>query len=298
MNKIVFGSIFSAFLLVSLAWLTPINVKAAESEKEELKDMLLDFVITITNDEDYKKMINDTEIKAISLEILNTENENDKDNLMQDFDDLLKAKYLDLINRYIPTFQSLKNKIDDMNINTQNVEEKINDEYYYKIDVETDKFNIIKQKDENIEGSTILISSDASIKIPGHGWISEDIFEDILDFLRELLLNITIVFEAVLLFLEVIAYICIILDVIFGRITDIFYLLSEHTLCVMLYIMGIWIKVELALTVLIYIIEFISEKATKVKAVPRTSRFLENFAYIFRILEKRINQIFSRISFA
>ena len=56
MKKIVFGSIFSTFLLLSLAWLTPITVTAAESDVEELKEMLLDFVATITDDKEFKEM--------------------------------------------------------------------------------------------------------------------------------------------------------------------------------------------------------------------------------------------------
>jgi hypothetical protein len=299
MKKIVFGSIFSAFLILSIAWLTPIHVKAAETEKEELKDALLDFVVTISEDQDYLDLLTDDELKQIGEQYLFSEDENEKEQYFQEFEDIIISKYQVLIDRYLPTFESLKELIENIFVDEDVLNKDKGKNSYFKLDVETDYFKITKQKDESISGSAILINGrDGSVKIPGQGWVDEDIWDTLLDFLRDLLFKITLAFEALIIFLEVIMLVFLILDILFGKGTDIFYLLNEHTMCIILFIMSIWFKVEIILMALIALILFISEFAAKPKAETKSSRLLEKISILIRLLQKRINLIFARQSYA
>lgn len=298
MKKIVFGSIFSVFLLVSITWLSPVSAGSIESERDDLKEMLLDFVNTITNDEEYLDMLNDDDIKKILNDILYAETEDDTDQYKQELDNLIQTRYLSLINRYVPVFESLKDKVENLDINPDIVKDEINQGNYYKLDVEDEKFSITKQKGDSISGSAILINGkNASIKVPGYGWINESFWDNILDFLEDLLSTVTTVFEAVVLFITVIAYVFLILTVLTGGKIEIFYLLAEHTMNIMLYVMGLWFKTTFVLTALIIIIEFIADLA-KTKFITKSSSLLEKLVLIFKQLQTRIDLIFARYAYA
>jgi len=298
MKKIYFGSIFSAFLIVSIAWLNPVNVQAFETEKQEIKDMLFDFVTTFSEDEDFEQMLNDSDIRYFSEKIINAETEIERDGYAEDLEYLIKTRYIDLIERYIPSFEEIKQKIQSINIDVDALRNDLNQENNYKLDVKSDGFTITKQKGENIEGDAILINgNNGSIKLPEYGWIDQDLWDDLLDFLNDLVLGIMTVFEAILLFLEVIMLVFMILDIIFGKKTDFFYLMTEHILSIVLYITGWWIRIEFTLMAVIKVIEFLSE-VIKAKTISKTSSFMQRIISLFKQFQKRIDIIMGNFCYS
>jgi hypothetical protein len=176
MKKIIFGAIFSAFLLLAVQFVAPVNVKAAESSINEIKKNIGELTIQITDDKNFQTIIENEDLLNLLQQVLNGEVE------FQTFADTveatsafqkLKTNTQDNINYLYSDMQTLslpKNKDPD-NSN------------YLKINLNSNNGVSIKGQNNDEITKGILVNENGNVKILGYGWLDEG---DWLDFIGQL----------------------------------------------------------------------------------------------------------------
>lgn len=111
MKKIVFGAILSAFLLVSVQFVAPINVKAVETQKDQILKEMSDLTDILVEDQDFIDIINDNELLDIIEGILEAETKEEIEDLVFQFKDKVEEKFPNVLERLGEETKAIENRV-------------------------------------------------------------------------------------------------------------------------------------------------------------------------------------------
>lgn len=197
MKKIIFGAIFSAFLLLAVQWVAPVNVKAAGTTVTEIKQEMGNLAKQIRDDENFDTIIKDENLKSLLNQVLNDEID------FQTFADAVEATQ---------AFQQLKTNTEedidtfltDMGQITFPKNEVSDDSKYFKISLDNGNKISIKGQDDDEINDGILINENGNVKIPGYGWLDEGDWLDLIGKLVVYLLGATMVVGLLIVILTIV----------------------------------------------------------------------------------------------
>jgi hypothetical protein len=180
-KKIVIGTIFATFILLSITWLTPAYVKAYELQtKQEIIDKINEIGERLGADDDFKLLIQlheNQEMENIFKQAINTESDAEIKALAQQYLDIidkdqLKSVLLQLEGKYGEDVEALKTSINNLDKNKgYNLAGN-----YYKVEQYENRLKIIKKNNEEHEENSILIrGSDCALKLTKDGeWFTQE----------------------------------------------------------------------------------------------------------------------------
>jgi hypothetical protein len=194
-NKKFILSFFTIFLLISIAWVTPIQVRAYELTKQEIVDKINEIGERLGSDDDFKLLIqlhNNQDVADIFKRVLNADSEDEIDLLVQEYLDimdanLLKSLFLRLDDKFGRDIESITSSVYGLDR-----DKKFNlAGNFYKITENDEGLKVIKQKTEEIEEETWLIrGEDLAFKHTNNGdWTTKEELAKLKDFSDALLWN-------------------------------------------------------------------------------------------------------------
>ena len=165
-KRILFGSCFATFLLLSIAFITP--VQASSSDIITTLDQLSS---KISEDEDFLKLLNDPDVEEFINLIIEETGEWDEEfyTTAEEMINIIleKQEFKNLVSRYESDIELLHQKVSEKN--PKNIPDAP-DGVYYTITDQSEGLEINKQSNPGIEGEGIVVSSsDDSINIVGVG---------------------------------------------------------------------------------------------------------------------------------
>ena len=189
MRKYVFGTVLAVFLMLSLAWVTPAQVKTFELQlKEEIEDKIISIGQRLENDENMDQIINlheNAQIRSIFQQLADPDS---------DLDDLA-AQYINIID-----INQLEVLIEDLNedygadidsvfssINNLKKKKKAKDDAgNYMVRFLNGDIKVNKVDSSDPKKDSLVFTSDGSIVFPNGESLSLFDWERILDFLESL----------------------------------------------------------------------------------------------------------------
>jgi hypothetical protein len=190
-RRIIFGVVLSAFVLLSLTWLTPVQVKASEEDGSKIVEAINRYYNHQSEQpDDLNQLIdmhNNEDIQDIFNQVLLAQSESELNQLAQDYKDIIDfGQVLDIGQRlnleFGEEFNSIENQILSL---LNNKEQRDTEEYYYKISLDENGIKVTKSENEqNSEDSIIIRGSDGAIKLSDSEWSSPDWLENLKDFLN------------------------------------------------------------------------------------------------------------------
>ncbi len=188
-------SIISVFVMVSVTWAIPANVKAYEAEGKIILNELIKYSKSLSKDSDFQQLIDlhsNEKMENIFKQVLNAKNEQQINDLADQYLNLID---LEKMNEIIERLnQRYKTQLDILSLDINNLYNSKKDSYnlpikecYYKITENEDGIRIVKLDTEESSEDTILIrGSDGAIKISDGEWIDHDALDKLKEFLNYL----------------------------------------------------------------------------------------------------------------
>ena len=172
-KKIIFGSYFSIFLLLSIIFINPVHASSSE-----FFSTINNLASNLSEDQDFLDMLNDDDLEDL-IELAITEDKWDME-FENEFENKLnliinKEKFNDLVTKYEDDINILKQKIIEKGTN---IEQHVESGTYYKIKDENQELKFYKETNPDLTGNGIVVSSvDDSINIIGIGLLSGALLE-------------------------------------------------------------------------------------------------------------------------
>lgn len=191
MKNKIYISIFSALLLISVSFVTPIHVKADEMESRKLFKEMKTYSEELSNDDDFQELANlhcNEEIVQIFQDLLNAETNEDIQKLANEYIEIIDIEEVNEIGLRLDeklgdSFDSIIQKANNLYDSLSGDEDDIED-YYYVVE---DDLKISKYRTEiSKEDKLIIRGCDGSMKIGDGTWISQSDIDDIMEFLLQL----------------------------------------------------------------------------------------------------------------
>lgn len=179
MKKTIFGVILAAFLVMSVSWIAPINVKAAETDPSEIKSDIENLAELLSDNDDFLSLVQDSDLTTIIEKVYNPELREDEDtfeSLVQDYKDTIENKeaytnlcdpevYGDEYNLIQEIYESLKGIISENNDFSSQCTGNL-----YKLG-EEDELEITEEEDEEVDEESVFINEEGNVKLPGFNWV-------------------------------------------------------------------------------------------------------------------------------
>jgi hypothetical protein len=178
-KSIVLGSIFATFILVSLAFVMPVQANAADDVLERIDKLSRD----LSEDDDFLNLLDSSEVENLlnKIKTINPQDisEKEKNDLIDMFNALFeKQEFKDLESRYRDDIKFLDSKFS--NVEVEDVPSSQGDEYFYVKSLDN-KLDITQDESLNLNTNGIIVKSeDSSTYITELGlWIPGSILEAI-----------------------------------------------------------------------------------------------------------------------
>jgi len=166
MKRTIFGVILAAFLVMSVSWITPINVKAAESASEQMSEKLVQLAEKLLDDNDLKALVENEGLKEILDQIREANTQDEKEYFAEQY-----VAFIQNDEGLRTAFDSLKSKYsDDIDTLTKLAERIINNNdfesngKFYELDIENNELKVEKVDSDNVEGDAIILTPDLTVK--------------------------------------------------------------------------------------------------------------------------------------
>jgi len=176
MRKTIFGVILAVFLMLSVSFISPVTVKAAELDRKEILENINDLINSLLSEKNsLLTIIEDSETTAIVSQLMNAENEETKKDLIIQYSDLIESKYADELEILDSSSSAYINNLVDL-LSDVNIEfdDESDDAIYYKITKTPNSIKVSKTESETIADNEVLFrTSDGSVKINDLGWLVE-----------------------------------------------------------------------------------------------------------------------------
>ena len=173
MKKIVFGSILSAFLLVSMGFMSPVQVQAAENEVKDIWDDVCSLAEDLTSDPVLNDLLDSTIFKSIFLDY-NSDNISAEQYINELKNSSEWSKLIMLEEKYGSKLEKLNSSFNNW-FNT--VGEDVSDsgvkdfKKYFRLYTESGEIKVRSQGADEVSGDDVLlIVSDSSIVIKTVDW--------------------------------------------------------------------------------------------------------------------------------
>ncbi len=288
MEKTIFGVILAAFLLMSVSFIAPVYVQAAEINIKQTKKNIGELTTSITEHKEFEDILNNPDLAKIVESILEsgaTEKKvTDYWNTIKNLDSFEKICTEEITNKA----EKIQNSIDKILSTKYDDEDQDEDGFYLTID----ENNILSISQESKENS-IFLDSDGSIELSGHETINPDIMQKIKDFLIILFLIGLGAAVGVL----IIAGVFFLLQTIIAAIATGLGTLVTVIVGVAIVFAGI-AGVSAAITFIIDVIEFLTKSEdtknkTKTENVKSMKTLVRTFiSKIFSLLNMKIQHVF------
>ncbi len=190
MKKILFGAIISAFLLLSMSFLTPVQVRAYEMQSaEEIKSKAEEITQIMENDNNILELIelhDNEDIRNIFIDVINAESDSEIDELVDDYleeidKDQLKELDAKLDQDYGEDYNSIKTSMN----NLFDDEEKTSGNYrvrYLDGKIRVKKLDEVKTKE-----NSLVFTEEGDIVFP-NGWtLTKSMLRNLADFFCRLM---------------------------------------------------------------------------------------------------------------
>jgi len=161
-KTILFGAIFSAFLVLSIAWVVPVQVKAYElNTAEEIKNKIDEMGQNLANDEDIQQLIDlnsNQEIENIFKQVAKAETSDEIRKLADEYVEIIGKEQLNQVlenigQEYLEDYNSIITSLKNLFSGENN-----NEIGTYRIEQVNDKLKIKnpkkKKKEDRINSST------------------------------------------------------------------------------------------------------------------------------------------------
>jgi len=166
MKKTIFGVILAAFLVMSVSWITPINVKAAESASKQMNEKLVQLAEDLLDDNDLKALVENEGLKEILDQIRDANTQDEKEYFAEQY-----VAFIQNDEGLRTAFDSLKSEYsDDIDTLTKLAERIINNNdfesngKFYELDIENNELKVEKVDSDNVEGDAIILTPDLTVK--------------------------------------------------------------------------------------------------------------------------------------
>jgi hypothetical protein len=170
MKKIIFGAVLSTFLLLSVQFIAPIQVKAAETEEN-----LGNFAQQLKADSDLQTLLADTNIQNLANNVINSETEQDLRDNAEAYIDAIQATqaFTNMFGK-----EAYNNSITQLYDKMSNIAHSLDKKVvgsgdYYRIEFDEDNvLTITQQDDEEVTGDAVLMDREGNIKTSEDGWLA------------------------------------------------------------------------------------------------------------------------------
>ena len=175
MKKEIFGVVFSVCILLSLQFISPAHVKAAELQKDEMMDDLYDFGNVFAEKIDLLETIaDDPAIKEKVYEMASSDNQEDLISSYNEYKDILLANYPE----YNEVIEDLKGIEDDLKESIKDKEfdeDFIPDTPYYKMKISNNKITVVKTDSDDVYNNELLIMTNPpGLKTSSGEWVGDE----------------------------------------------------------------------------------------------------------------------------
>jgi hypothetical protein len=187
MKKILFGSILAAFLMVSMGFMSPIQVKAVETSIGEVWNDTCDFVNDLVEDEDFMSLLKNEKIQSFTEDYL--AGDIDIEQYITQFTEMpgysvLEEKYSSRCQDLFDLFSGWLSGYDKTDLNSEIVDEK-----FIRIYEKDGEFKVKEQRSEHISDGILIKFTENSIFLKSNDVDFNDggFFKKLLEFLDDLL---------------------------------------------------------------------------------------------------------------
>jgi len=274
---------------MSISWITPINVKAAESEVTRVKENIGALADELVNDNDFIELTTNfeqyEELKDIVEKVVSSGGSNalkeEYINAIQSIDAFENLKDEDNENDYLGTLNSILSDIESIlaAADTDDTTDE-NDKVFYIGITDGDCMSVTTKENNNY----IQIDGDGNIKLPRIGSLDPSTWENIKDFLILLFLGAVAGAGAVLVLAGVIFLIEAILTAIAGGFATLF----TAVVAIAIVFAGV-AGVAMVVTFIIDVIEFLTGTAES------NNRSRNSKKPIAKLLNSRVRDFLNRI---
>ena len=190
-RRMIFGLVISVFILLSLTWITPVQVKASEEDESKIVEAINNYYNhQLQESEDLDQLIdmhNNEDIEDIFKQVLKAKSESELSQLAQDYKKEIDFdQVLDIGQRLEAEFGEEFNSIENQILTLlNNKEQRDTEEYYYEISLDENGIKVTKSENEpSSEDSIIIRGSDGALKLSDSEWTSPEWLENLKDFLN------------------------------------------------------------------------------------------------------------------
>jgi len=209
-KTILFGAIFSAFLVLSIAWVVPVQVKAYElNTAEEIKNKIDEMGQNLANDEDIQQLIDlnsNQEIENIFKQVAKAETSDEIRKLADEYVEIIGKEQLNQVlenigQEYLEDYNSIITSLKNLFSGENN-----NEIGTYRIEQVNDKLKIKKLDTIKFKENSLVLTGEGNIIFPNGETVTQDIWANLAEFCLQLS-NIGLFVEYVGLIIEYIGVI-------------------------------------------------------------------------------------------
>ena len=183
MKRTIFGVMIATFLMISVSFITPVNVKAAEANINQTKENIGNLASIISDHERFEDLIQNEDLLAIINDVIDNGASEQKAidyyNIIKDLDAFKEICSDDVVSYAESIYRSFEKILKEKPSSFSNEESG----FYLKLE-EDNTFTI---SEEEIEGA-VYINSDKDIVVPGYGTVEFEATQNILQLMVYLFL--------------------------------------------------------------------------------------------------------------
>ena len=290
MKTTILGTIFATFLMLSICFISPIQVKAAEADIKQTKNDIGNLAALLSEHEQFQEIIENENLLAIINDVIENGATQEKSeeyyNIIKDLD-AFNEICTDEILSYAESIYSAVDEILTKKPSTFSNEEK---GFYFKLEND----NTITISEGKIENS-VYVNSEKDITIPGYATVEFEATQNIL----ELIVYLFLAGIAGAVAVAVVVGVFMLFEAIFVAIGAFFGAIAGSLLTVVI-IFGVIAGASMVIGWIIYVIQELLGSDDKSKSKQKELR-LQKISYkiqkmiskIFAYLNMKIQNIFS-----
>jgi hypothetical protein len=188
-GKIVFGSILSAVMLITVAFVAPVNVNATElNTAEKIKEKIEELGFRLENDETIIQLIDlhsTQEVEDIFTQVLNAETDDEIRSLANQYVELLGKEELNSI------FNLINQKYGSgMNLIISSLQKLFGDREgnsnIYRIEQTNNKLKVTELDEVELKENTLIFKGDGELILPNGAGVTQVDWDKLADFCFQL----------------------------------------------------------------------------------------------------------------
>ena len=178
-QRTIIGSFLATFLLVSIAFITPVQADATKISKDMDK-----LSKDLSGDSDFLSLLEDADVQELADLVYEENRDNGFENQVKQLFNTIREKqeFKNLVSKYGEDIEELIDKIPKKEFDKS---KELPSNVYYKISDEGEGIKLSKQTTFDPDNNGIIIrSSDCAMHISGYGWLNGGILQSIVNFLK------------------------------------------------------------------------------------------------------------------